>query len=142
LLDANGKTVDVLVNEIGSYSGSTASGLSAGNYVLKISADGTWKVAITQPRSEQGIPVPHTFNGKGQQFVGPFSTKGAVRIQATHDGQSNFAIEVLNAEGETRDVAVNEIGSYSGSTAVSDLDGRYYLKIAADGNWTAAVSPI
>lgn len=47
LLDSQGQRVDLLVNEIGSFDGSKAVGISQpGTYILDISADGNWTVTI------------------------------------------------------------------------------------------------
>lgn len=47
LLDSSGEKVELLVNEIGSFDGSKAIGIStSGIYILDISADGEWSVSI------------------------------------------------------------------------------------------------
>ena len=47
LLDAEGDKVDLLANEIGEFDGSKAVGISeSGIYLLDISADGSWEIAI------------------------------------------------------------------------------------------------
>jgi hypothetical protein len=49
LLDSDGDTVAWLVNEIGSFDGSTATGLPAsGIYLLDVEADGNWTVRVEQ----------------------------------------------------------------------------------------------
>lgn len=49
LLDSQGQWVDLLVNEIGSFSGSKAVGIDdSGIYLLDICADGNWEVSIEQ----------------------------------------------------------------------------------------------
>ncbi len=143
LLDSTGQTKDVAVNVIGSYSGSVGEGLDAGAYSLKISADAPWTVTITQPRGVAGASLPHTYTGKGQQTVGPFSAGNAARLQAqnTSAGGSNFSVEVLGNDGHTEDVSFNEIGSFSGSTVSNGLSGGpFYLKVNSDGSWTISVS--
>jgi hypothetical protein len=45
----SGARVDLLVNEIGPFGGSTAVQIPAdGNYILDISADGNWTISIEQ----------------------------------------------------------------------------------------------
>ena len=47
LLDDNGNKIDILVNEIGKFDGSKAVSIRKdGNYILDISADGNWDIAI------------------------------------------------------------------------------------------------
>ena len=49
LLNNNGHKVDLLVNKIGSYDGSTAIGLpAAGVHILDIEADGNWTISVQQ----------------------------------------------------------------------------------------------
>lgn len=49
LLDSNGRRVDLLVNEIGSSSGSKAVRISRdGTYLLQVQADGPWTVQVDQ----------------------------------------------------------------------------------------------
>ncbi len=49
LLDNNGKNVDLLVNEIGPFDGSKATGIKYdGIYCLDINADGNWRIDVSQ----------------------------------------------------------------------------------------------
>ena len=48
-LDSQGNTVDLLVNEIGPFDGSTAVGIQQSeNYLLNVTADGNWTVTIEE----------------------------------------------------------------------------------------------
>jgi hypothetical protein len=141
LLDSSGSTKDVVVNVIGSYHGSKGEALSAGSYSLKITADGAWSVTITQPRGQSGSSLPQSYKGTGQQLVGPFAAGGSVRLAATNTGSANFSVEVLAADGSTKDVAFNEIGNFNGSTVSNGLSGGpYYLNVDSDGSWTISAS--
>jgi hypothetical protein len=144
LMKSNGEWVDLLVNEIGEYSGKRAIGIEkSGSYLLDIEADGNWTVNITQPRPTSGLKKPQTFTGKGDsvpQFL-YFKKKGLVRFNMSHDGESNFAIWLMNGNGGLVYLLVNEIGSFSGSTAVRiPKKGVYLLDITADGNWSVNVN--
>jgi hypothetical protein len=61
LLDGESKTVAYLANELGSFNGTTSVRVeAAGQYVLKIEADGPWTVAYAQPggaTSGTGLPT-------------------------------------------------------------------------------------
>lgn len=46
LLDEKGNKIDLLVNEIGSYSGKKSEQLTVGKYFLDITADGLWTVQV------------------------------------------------------------------------------------------------
>lgn len=132
VLDArNQSTGDLLVNDIGSYSGVTAYGLSdlGGDPVkLKISADGSWNIKIapvsTAPR------LGSSASGKGDRV---FRYDGdAVDFAITHKGSANFV--VMQAGGAFPNLAVNEIGSYRGTVPFEE--GPSVVTFTADGTWT------
>ncbi|TKJ31057.1 MAG: hypothetical protein CEE40_03120 [Chloroflexi bacterium B3_Chlor] len=143
LLDNQGEWVELLVNMIGPFNGAKAVGVEQeGNYIMDISADGSWTVLVEQPRPPSDTPSPpQTFAGSGQQ-VSPFImlSEGLARFQMTHDGAHNFAIVLLDSRGNWVDLLVNEIGPFDGSKAVGiRQSGAYLLDIAADGNWTLTI---
>jgi len=143
LLDENGNTIDLLVNEIGTFDGKKAVGIKkSGKYLLDISAGGSWTVKIDQPRPSEAPPVPQEFKGNGQQVSEVFSIgKGLARFEMTHSGSSNFIVTLLDDNGNTVDLLVNEIGTFDGSKAVSIRNtGMYLLDIQADGAWTIKVT--
>ncbi len=142
LLDDTGDRIDLLVNEIGEFAGSTVIGVDdAGSYLLDVSANGTWKVTIEQPRGITGTPPPLNITGEGQsvsQFISLQS--GLTRFDMTHDGDSNFAIWLFDDDGSRVDLLVNEIGEFDGSTAIGVDQGTYILDISADGNWKVDIT--
>lgn len=83
-------------------------------------------------------PPPSTFSGVGQKATQKFPIgKGLATFSLKHDGQSNFAVLLLDNNGSTVELLVNEIGPFNGSKAVKiPKDGDYLLDISADGNWT------
>lgn len=138
--DSNGQMKDIPINVIGAYTGSVAEGLDAGSYILKIGADAAWTITVSQPRRMSAASLPHTYTAHGQQAVGPFSSSGAVRLVAQHNGRSNFAVEVWGDDGSREDIPINEIGAYNGSTLSSLRGGSHWLGVAADGDWSISVS--
>lgn len=139
ILDSNGETVDFAANEIGSIdNASSAAGLPAGEYLMEITASGAWTVTIEQPQPSSGDPLPVTRTGSGNVVVGPLEGDGAARVAYSHDGSSNFIIEVVDRSGQTVDFAANEIGAVEGSSIV-DLGGVRYLEVTADGSWEIAL---
>ncbi|MYL53755.1 hypothetical protein GLW08_10445 [Pontibacillus yanchengensis] len=51
-------------------------------------------------------------------------------------GTSNFSVILQDEAGNNRDLLVNIIGEYEGTTfALIPNDGPYYLNIRADGRW-------
>jgi len=81
------------------------------------------------------------YTGHGQEFS-PFFTlnSGLTTFQLKHTGTSNFAVVLLDSQGDWVELLVNEIGSYDGSKTVSvDDSGIYLLDITADGNWDVSI---
>jgi len=152
-----GEREELLVNEIGSYDGSTLLGVtsgylgdvSEGNYILEITADGSWEVDIEQPLVKEATEPPISLSGNGDSVPPPFVLdSGLVTFHMHHTGYSNFIIWLYNADGEREELLVNEIGSYDGSTLVSVSNawtaeakpGIHYLKITADGSWQVDIT--
>ena len=157
LLDNTGGYVALLVNEIGIFDGSEAIGVREDNiigakpgiHILNITANGNWTVLIKQPRPTSGETLPLNLTGKGCA-ASPFFIldEGLTTFDMTHNGDSNFAIELLSANGELEELLVNEIGSYSGKKAIGVKQGNiigarpgiHILSITADGDWTVSIS--
>lgn len=142
LLESSGDPIDLLVNEIGSFTGSTAVAIpEAATYVLNVDADGPWQIHITQPRPDTAAvdQPPVKLEGKGAAVSQFLRLSGLVTFTAKHTGRSNFAITVLHDDGRPADLIVNEIGNYDGSQASRFTAGEYILKIAADGPWTISI---
>ena len=142
LLDTQGNTVDLLVNDIGPFDGSTAVGIQQSeNYLLNVTADGNWTVVIMQPAPVMDLQPPLTLSGKGQKASDFFHlSQGLIIFRMTHDGQSNFAIWLLDTQGNTVDLLVNDIGPFDGSTAVGiQQSENYLLNVTADGNWAVTI---
>jgi hypothetical protein len=157
LFDDTGGLVDLLVNEIGVFDGSVAIGVIEDNiigaepgiHVLDITADGNWTVLIKQPRPTNGETLPLNLTGKGCDVSSFFLLdEGLVTFDMTHDGDSNFAIELFSASGELEELLANEIGSYSGKKAIGVKQGNiigarpgiHIVSVTADGNWTLSIS--
>ena len=142
LLNDEGDQIDLLVNKIGEFDGSKALCVTKqGDYILDISADGSWTITIEQPRPSYASPVPKMLKGTGQQASEMFYLDtGLARFEMTHDGDRNFIVWLLNDEGDQIDLLVNKIGEFDGSKAVSiRKGGNYLLSISADGNWEISI---
>ena len=139
LLDSQGEKVDLLANVIGGYQGTQGLGLAGGSYLLDIKADGDWTVEINQPRA--GLPMESaTISGRGDAARGPWRlSSGLHRFTLEHDGDSNFAVWLLDEQGEKVELLVNEIGAFEGSTAKGLDGGLYFADIHADGDWSLTV---
>lgn len=142
LLDGSGDTIELLVNEIGSFQGSKAVRIDDdGEFIMDISANGPWTVKIDQPRPKSAPKAPRTLTGKGQtasEFVQLES--GLTTFKMKHSGSSNFAIVLLDEEGDSVELLVNEIGKFDGSRAIGvPYSGIYIMDIAADGDWAVSI---
>ena len=138
----SGQKIELLVNEIGSFDGSKAIGItSEGDYILDVTADGPWKVVIEQPRQAATQSTPLTLSGTGQKVSGMFYLEnGLKRFQMKHDGSSNFAVWLMDNQGNKIELLANEIGNFNGSKAVGITEsGTYLLDIQADGNWKISI---
>ena len=138
LLDANGRQVELLANEIGYFSGSKATNIPATTkYFLEIDADTTWSIRARQPRA---LSAPATIHGPGTgpSASGLFSlSKRAYKFTWRYTGDSNFVVLLLDRNGRWVDLIVNEIGSTSGSALVAVPAGSLYvLDVDAAGPWS------
>lgn len=132
-VDASGNEGDLLVNEIGSYSGTTLIDVSGHTSALKVEADGRWTARIrplSRARSWNGQSAL-SGNGDDVVVVTP-ATSGLVTLDLTHSGASNFAVFGYGESGGS--LLVNEIGDYSGQVLVPN--GTVVLEVTADGAWS------
>lgn len=89
---------------------------------------------VAFPGGETESLTCRTFTGAGGTTVEPFELQGGVVINTySHDGESNFIVELLDDNGDTEDLVVNETGETKGSV-FGAFDGLRYLEITADGN--------
>lgn len=142
LLDRNGKEVDTLFNEIGSFNGERAFNVrNAGPYLLDVQSNGKWTAEARQPKTEQGKPTPVNVQGKGADATQPIQLeKGLVVFKFNHTGDSRFKVALLDQDGRTVGYLVNTLGPFSGSKPISiDQPGVYYLNVSADGDWNINV---
>ena len=82
-------------------------------------------------------PAPIAFSGKGDDVVDIGAGNDRFILQATHDGTSNFQVELLDAALQPLDFPFNEIGKVNGATVAMNIsNGGQFLRVKADGNWT------
>lgn len=144
LLDESGQSAAPmgLVNEIGSFEGSYAQQVIAGQHVLDVMADGGWNITIEQPRPNSA-PETRSFEGTAKTATDFFQlSSGLHTVTLTHQGDGNFIVDMLNRDGVSVDPMglVNEIGPFEGSTTVTvPEDGVYLFQVEANGPWTINV---
>lgn len=134
-VNASGEETDLLVNEIGAYTGLRLIAFDGDEHAVafKVESSGRWTITVKPLWEAPYWDRPGNVSGKGD-FV--LSVNGVIEGFAistiTHNGDSNFAVW---AYGEAvRDLLVNEIGSYTGE--VLWPSGTSLLEITADGKWT------
>lgn len=82
----------------------------------------------------------YSFDGSGAEATESFSTEGGLVVfNLAYDGDSNFAVWVLDENGEREKLLVNAIGEWDGKVAMNLPAGSYVLNVEADGNWQAGV---
>lgn len=133
-LDKSNQQVDLLVNTIGAYTGTTSLGLQRVSEEppskLKVSADGSWTVTLTPIGTAPAWTTSMKSKGDGVfRYELP-----AADWKLTHAGQSNFSVNTYGSD--TPDLLVNEIGKYNGVVPVRE--GPQIVVVQADGSWIAA----
>lgn len=132
---------ELLVNEIGSYSGSVAVDDAApGRYRLSVEADGSWSIRYRQPRPLGGEPaLLRTFKGSGPEVIQVRAPEDLQPIiTASNSGSSNFVVRLIAYGDEVSgaELLFNEIGPYDGQTITNVPSGDYLLAVEAEGSWS------
>ncbi|MFA6255883.1 MAG: hypothetical protein WC606_01745 [Candidatus Absconditabacterales bacterium] len=67
-------------------------------------------------------------------------TKGLHKFKLSYNGESNFAVTLLDSEGNYIALLANEIGDTESSIGVKiEKEGDYSFNVTADGSWTIVV---
>lgn len=145
LKDPSGEERDRLIaNEIGATEGVYGEGISEGEYIMDITADGDWIVDVRQPRVARGggEDIPLELSGDASDHYVAVNVNGIARVRATHEGRGNFVVESFTRRGERHldSLVFNEIGDFEGETTL-DYDGTTWIVIQADGPWTLTFEP-
>lgn len=132
-LDGSNQMSELLVNEIGAYSGTVSYGLMGDESgMLQITADGAWTVQIAPITAAPLAAGP--LKGSGDAV---YKYEGPAAVAAiTHTGTANFVVH--QSDGTWPNLLINEIGPYEGSVPL--MAGPSLLLITADGAWTVAAS--
>lgn len=133
-LDQNLNQSDLLINEIGPYSGTVAFNLRATESItaLEITADGTWEVTVEDLLTLPQLLPNSTAQGEGDDLLVYLGDTTIASVE--HAGDSNFAVW---SHGDYSDLLINEIGAYSGQ--VRWPAGGALIEITANGPWSIAL---
>jgi len=126
---------DLLVNEIGNYSGTVLFDHMFGkaSTAMEISADGPWTIRIASIKQATLWDGSAPIQGTGDNVLYYVGKSGAATI--TNSGDSNFSVWGFGAR---TDLLVNEIGSYTGT--VRWMGGPSVYEISSSGNWTITIN--
>ena len=118
---------------------SNSSGQQEAVQPTDVEASSTTEEAEREP--EPAIE-PISLSGTSKAATDTFRlTYGLARIKMTHTGSSNFAVALMDTEGNQLELLVNEIGAFDGSTAIQvPINGDYLLDVEADGAWTIDIA--
>ncbi|CAN5160771.1 hypothetical protein BH09PAT3_BH09PAT3_7140 [soil metagenome] len=122
----------LLVNTVGTYSGSHLIDSSEGSNTTQatIAATGAWTLSISgldQAVNMNRQPV----NGQGDSVV--YATGETTTATLNNNGDENFVVKVYPTKGGNTDLAVNTIGSYSGTVP---LQTPSYIQVTSNGVWS------
>lgn len=134
-LAADGSENDLLVNEIGNYTGTVLfdSGSGQHSVAFKIESNGSWTITIKPITAAATWDAASVAKGTGSNvLLVTGDVSGLFTVKITHKGSANFVVYAWTASD--RDLLVNEIGSYSGETTLPD--GTLLIEVLADGTWT------
>lgn len=129
-VNSSGSNIDLLVNEIGPYSGVVTDWSKYKNAtILSVTADGAWSVTF-EPMSSVHVAQ------NGETFTGPnvvgIDVDSISKISFTHDGTSNFSVKGIGTSKSK--LLVNEIGAYQGTVVWGEPQA--FFIVDADGNWS------
>lgn len=128
-LDKNSDSIDLLVNTIGAYSGTTTTGMKNTTAVfLEVSASGPWTITLSPIADAQTITNGQALHGDNVVMA---STGSASKLTITNAGKSNFVVYGISSSSSK--LLVNEIGDYSG-TVINN--GYSMFIVQSEGDWT------
>lgn len=132
-------TGDLLVNEIGAYTGVSLLESTFGAATpteLEITATGAWTATVGEVIALAAVETgAEPISGTGDSLVVVSGQTSRARI--TNSADSNFVVLVVPLESGVRDLVVNEIGNYEGTVR---LRGPAIVEITSSGEWTITAS--
>ena len=131
-IDAEGENVDLLVNTIGSYSGTQTDYLDYSDVtMLSVESSGDWSITF-KPLSS----LPELVNGAENTGDGVYyiSTASLTKLTITNSGDGNFVVRGIGISDA--DLLVNEIGDYEGTVIWAEEES--FLIVESEGTWTVS----
>ncbi|MEK6442150.1 hypothetical protein [Pseudonocardia sp. T1-2H] len=131
---------DLVSKFSGSYSGKVWLGMRGGTTSrLQVTANGPWSLKVGGLDLATLYDATEPVKGTGDDVVLYRTTPPTVEL--THSGKSNFSVLVMTDTIGYPDLAVNEIGKYSGRVMFpSKASDAVLVQVTADGAWTMTPS--
>lgn len=131
-VDAEGENVDLLVNTIGSYSGTVTDYTDYSEVtMLSIGSSGDWSITVKPMSSMAELVNGQSYSGDGVYYI---DTDELMTLTITNTGESNFVVRAIGISDT--DLLVNEIGDYSGT--VIWTEPQSFLIVESEGTWTVS----
>ena len=110
MLDSQGEKTELLVSNFGSFDGSKAVNVSAGVFIMDISADGEWSVTIengasNQTEAETVLIFPQYINGE----IGEVKNFTRIILRNNSDSTDTGVVEFRDDAGNLTEVSVGGI---------------------------------
>lgn len=132
LVDSDGNEIDLLVNEIGVWSGTVTTYSNFKNAtMLSIEADSSWDITFRPMASMDKAESGSSFSGCDVVYI---DTDPITKVTFDNDGDSNFAVWGIGMNDY--DLLVNEIGAYNG-TVVWNENQSFFI-VESNGNWSVS----
>lgn len=122
----------LIVNTIGSYSGSHIIDTAQGSNTTQvtITATGSWTLNLDGLDKATEMDTS-AISGTGDSVI--YADGGTSTAQVTNTGQDNFIVTVYPADGGHAALPINTIGSYNGTVPLAT---PAYVQIESDGTWS------
>jgi hypothetical protein len=142
VVDDMGRYVGLGANVIGSVQSTrVVRAGEKGEYLMNVTADGSWTITVDQPKPISPRSLPVTFSGSGDavtEFVQ--LPPGLVTARAPQtSGRSNFIVQAVSPDGRFVGLLANEIGVATSSKALSGNGQVILLAVNGDGAWTISL---
>jgi hypothetical protein len=134
--DKNAENIDLLVNEVGNYSGNTLVYPNGQTLrFLEVTADGNWAAEVASLSSARKWSKK-LIEGTGDDVIQlnkPLSA--STKFKLSYTGEDNFAVWTFDKNGKRLDLKANEIGTYTG-TKFLGKSVKYIAIVANGGVWS------
>ena len=132
-LDSSGEEVDLLVSEVGSYSGTVTNYTDHDDTaMLSIESSGSWSVTF-KPMCLMGqLKNGETYSGDDVRYI---NADSLTSVDVVHSGDHYFSVWGIGMTDA--DLLANEIGDYDG-TVVWNQPQSFLIVSCSEGSWSVS----